>query len=58
MVETTYAGAQAASRHRTPSPRADFTISQDWSAYGAEEHDIWRTLFHRQQAVLKGRACE
>jgi phenylalanine-4-hydroxylase len=58
MVETAYAGAQAPARHRAPSPRPDFTISQDWSAYSAEEHDIWRTLFHRQEAVLKGRACE
>ncbi|HEV3178547.1 MAG TPA: phenylalanine 4-monooxygenase [Stellaceae bacterium] len=58
MVETAYAGAQAAARHRVPSPRADFTISQDWGAYTAEEHDIWRTLFHRQESVLKGRACE
>ncbi len=58
MVETAYAGAQAPARHRAPSDRADFTISQDWSAYGAEEHDIWRTLLHRQEGVLKGRACE
>ena len=58
MVETAYAGAQAPVRHRAPSPRADFTISQDWDTYSAEEHDIWRTLFHRQESVLKGRACE
>src|SRR4029077_5918107 len=58
MAETAYAGAQAPARHRAPSPRADFTISQDWSAYSPEEHDIWRTLFHRQESVLKGRACE
>jgi phenylalanine-4-hydroxylase len=58
MVETAYAGAQAPARHRAPSPHADFTIAQDWGAYSAEEHDIWRTLFHRQESVLKGRACE
>ena len=63
MVETSYAGPQAPgvgapARHRAPSARADFTIAQDWSAYSAEEHDIWRTLFHRQEAVLKGRACD
>jgi phenylalanine-4-hydroxylase len=38
-------------------PRADFTIEQDWSAYSAEEHAIWRTLFHRQQEILRERAC-
>jgi phenylalanine-4-hydroxylase len=58
MVETAYAGAQAPARHRAPSPHADFTISQDWDTYSAEEHDIWRTLFRRQESVLKGRACE
>jgi phenylalanine-4-hydroxylase len=39
------------------APRADFTIEQDWSAYSAEEHAIWRTLFHRQQEILRERAC-
>jgi phenylalanine-4-hydroxylase len=34
---------------------ADFR--QDWDAYRAEEHAIWRSLFHRQEGVLKGRAC-
>jgi phenylalanine-4-hydroxylase len=58
MAESAYSGAAAPARHRAPSPHADFTITQDWSAYSAEEHDIWRTLFHRQEAVLKGRACE
>ena len=58
MIETAYAGAGTPARHRAPSPRADFTISQDWSSYTPEEHDIWRTLFHRQESVLTGRACE
>src|SRR5437667_2874361 len=39
------------------APRADFTIEQDWSAYNAEEHAIWRTLFQRQQEILQKRAC-
>ena len=38
-------------------PRDDFTIEQDWPAYSAEEHGIWRTLFHRQQEILRTRAC-
>jgi phenylalanine-4-hydroxylase len=33
-------------------------IAQDWRAYSVEEHAIWRTLFHRQEAVLKNRACD
>jgi phenylalanine-4-hydroxylase len=35
----------------------DDSFRQHWDAYTAEEHAIWRTLFHRQEAVLKGRAC-
>ena len=27
---------------------------QNWSAYTPAEHAIWRTLFHRQEAVLEG----
>jgi phenylalanine-4-hydroxylase len=38
-------------------PRADYTIEQDWARYGAEEHAIWRTLFQRQEAILRDRAC-
>jgi phenylalanine-4-hydroxylase len=30
---------------------------QNWDAYTAEEHAVWRTLFHRQEQVLRGRAC-
>ena len=32
-------------------------IQQDWRAYSADQHALWRTLFHRQEAVLAGRAC-
>jgi phenylalanine-4-hydroxylase len=38
--------------------RADWTIDQGWADYTAEDHDIWRTLFHRQSALLPGRACK
>lgn len=58
MSERALAEPVPPSAHRAPSPRADFTITQDWDTYAPEEHDIWRTLFHRQEAVLKGRACE
>jgi phenylalanine-4-hydroxylase len=48
-------------KHVTESPmngiRSDLTIDQDWQAYTAEEHAIWRLLFERQQNLLKGRAC-
>jgi phenylalanine-4-hydroxylase len=30
---------------------------QKWESYTPEEHAIWRTLFHRQEAILARRAC-
>ena len=57
MSFSAYAGAAAPAHHRAPSTQADFTIAQDWASYTAEEHDIWRTLFRRQEALLKGRAA-
>lgn len=32
-------------------------LKQDWGAYTAEQHSIWRALFHRQEEVLADRAC-
>jgi len=37
---------------------ADWTISQGWDRYTAEEHATWDTLFARQAALLPGRASE
>lgn len=33
-------------------------ITQDWSAYTAGQHGIWRTLFQRQVEMLANRACQ
>jgi phenylalanine-4-hydroxylase len=33
-------------------------LEQDWSAYTPEQHATWRTLFHRQEAILARRACQ
>ena len=41
-----------------PGAAADWTISQGWSGYTAEEHRTWLTLYDRQLAVLPGRACD
>ncbi len=37
---------------------ADWTIDQNWSAYSAEEHATWDTLFARQKEMLPGRAAQ
>lgn len=47
--------AQAA---RTATPRADFTIDQDWDRYTDQEHAVWRRLFARQSDLLVGRAVQ
>ncbi len=31
---------------------ADFTIAQDWAAYSAAEHALWRQLYQRQIALM------
>jgi phenylalanine-4-hydroxylase len=40
-----------------PAAAPDFTIEQNWEAYSAEEHAVWRLLFERQQRLLARRAC-
>jgi len=42
----------------TVPQRADWTIDQGWSAYSAQDHEVWRTLFERQTRLLPGRACD
>jgi phenylalanine-4-hydroxylase len=38
--------------------RADYTVDQDWSAYTSPEHELWRRLYRRQQALVPRYACE
>jgi len=52
-----HSGTETFPRHRSPSERSDFTIVQDWATYSREEHETWRLLFQRQEAVLAHRAC-
>jgi phenylalanine-4-hydroxylase len=46
--------------HDTPPPgaAADWTISQDWDAFTADEHAMWDRLFARQSEMLPGRAAD
>jgi phenylalanine-4-hydroxylase len=46
--------------HETPPPgaAADWTISQNWDAFTADEHAMWDKLFARQSAMLPGRAAD
>ena len=36
---------------------ADYTVPQNWAAYSADQHAVWRTLYDRQTAMLPGLAC-
>jgi phenylalanine-4-hydroxylase len=38
--------------------RPDFTIAQPRDRYTETDHATWRALYHRQEALLPGRACE
>jgi len=39
-------------------PRPDWTIDQDWEAYTAADHSVWKVLYDRQSKLLPGRACD
>jgi phenylalanine-4-hydroxylase len=36
----------------------DWTMSQNWGGFTAEQHATWRTLFDQQSAALQGYACQ
>ena len=36
---------------------AQYVVAQNWPAYTAEQHALWRQLFARQEQLLPGRAC-
>jgi phenylalanine-4-hydroxylase len=42
---------------RAAATRSDYTVDQDWDRYTPAEHQIWKTLFHRQVDLLRGRSC-
>ena len=36
---------------------ADYTVTQDWRGYSAEEHALWSLLFRRQSELVTGYAA-
>jgi phenylalanine-4-hydroxylase len=38
--------------------RPDYTVDQDWDAYGPHDHALWRRLYDRQAALVPGYACD
>jgi phenylalanine-4-hydroxylase len=49
-------GLAAGDAGRPDNP--DWTIPQRWNDYSAAEHNVWKVLYERQAALLKGRACD
>jgi len=38
--------------------RSDHTVDQDWEAYTADEHELWRRLYRRQESLIARHACD
>ncbi len=36
----------------------DHIVPQNWASYTPDEHQVWRTLYARQTAILPGLACD
>jgi phenylalanine-4-hydroxylase len=58
VAPVTYGQGDRPPRGDYASARADYTCDQNWSAYTAEDHDLYRRLYERQAAQLPGLACE
>jgi phenylalanine-4-hydroxylase len=58
VAPVTYGQGDRPPRGDYRQARADYTCDQDWAAYTAADHDLYRRLHERQSAQLKGLACE
>lgn len=38
--------------------RPDYTVDQEWEGYAPEEHELWRRLYRRQEALVAKGACD
>lgn len=54
----TYGQGDRAPRGDYAAARSDYTCEQDWAAYSAADHDLYRRLYERQAAQLPGLACD
>jgi phenylalanine-4-hydroxylase len=54
----TYGQGERPPRGDYAGARSDYTCDQDWDAYSAADHDLYRRLYERQAAQLPGLACE
>ena len=54
----TYGQGDRAPRGDYAGARTDYTCDQDWAAYSAADHELYRRLYERQAAQLPGLACD
>lgn len=57
VAPVTYGEGDRPPRGDYARARADYTCEQHWSAYTAEDHDLYRRLYARQAEQLPGLAC-
>ena len=58
VAPVTYGHGERPPRGDYTQARSDYTCEQDWAAYGAADHDLYRRLYERQVAQLPGLACD
>jgi len=58
VAPVTYGQGDRPPRGNYATARADYTCDQDWAAYTAQDHDLYRRLYERQAAQLQGLACD
>ncbi len=58
VAPVTYGHGERPPRGDYARARADYTCGQDWAAYSAADHDLYRRLYERQATQLSGLACD
>ena len=58
VAPATYGQGGRLPRGNYAAAQADYTCDQDWNAYSAQEHALYRRLYERQAAQLPGLACD
>ena len=58
VAPVTYGQGDRPPRGDYAQARADYTCDQNWSAYTATDHELYRRLYERQAAQLPGLACD
>jgi phenylalanine-4-hydroxylase len=58
VAPVTYGQGERPPRGDYSTAREDYTCDQNWAAYTAQQHDLYRRLYQRQAAQLEGLACD